>query len=78
MQDLRTIEEIEKDEYNIQTSIYDKINWLKILKVIHMIYLYRYHILFFIMILSMLFPQTSGYIVSYIYKNFKKGYVSYQ
>lgn len=78
MKDLRTPEEIFIDEKNIPTndSILDKLYNLlfNIIKYIHILYLYKYHIIFIFVILTILFPETIGSYVSYLVNSFKKGF----
>jgi hypothetical protein len=75
MIDLRT-----PDDVNVDEKIYikQKIDFqtilVEILKYFHYLYLYRNHLIFLIIILAMIFPETIGGYIGYILKGFVKGF----
>lgn len=83
MKDLRTQEEIDLDEKNISADdisitkrIYNFI--ILLMKYIHFLYMYKYHLLFILLIITMIFPETIGYYISFIINSFIKGYKNFK
>ncbi len=84
MKDLRTPEEIDLDEKNINlesstlffSKLYDLL--LVIMKYIHFLFMYKYHILFLFFITAMIFPETIGYYISFVINSFIKGYKNFK
>ncbi len=82
MKDLRTPEEIDLDEKNISetptffSKLYNFV--IVLLKYIHYAFMYKYHILFICLIITMIFPETIGYYISFVVNSFIKGYKNFK